>query len=164
MFVLGIDPGLTTTGYGIVTEQGGREAATAFGVIRTDPATPDADRLVELHNDVQALIAEHRPRLAAIEQVFVNRNRHTAVSVARASGVILLALAEAGLAVAEYTPSGVKMALTGSGTADKEQMQKVVAMRLGLAGPPAPADAADALAVALCHLQHRGAIRAGVMG
>lgn len=163
MFVLGIDPGLTTTGYGIVEADRGRETAAAFGVIRTDPAATDADRLRELHDDLKGLVAEHRPTLAAIEQVFLNRNRHTAVAVARASGVILLALAEQGLAVAEYTPSGVKMALTGSGSAEKEQMQKVVAMRLGLESPPAPPDAADALAVALCHLQHQGAIRAGAI-
>lgn len=163
MFVLGIDPGLTTTGYGIIEEHAGREGVVAHGVIRTDPAAADADRLRELHEDVQTLVAEHRPGLAAIEQVFVNRNRRTAVAVARASGVILLALAEQGLAVAEYTPSAVKMALTGSGSADKQQMQKVVAMRLGLEQTPQPPDAADALAVALCHLQHRGAIRAGAL-
>jgi crossover junction endodeoxyribonuclease RuvC len=91
---------------------------------------------------------------AAIEQVFVNKNRQTAMAVARASGVALLVLGEAGIEVGEYSPSAVKMALTGSGTADKTQMQRVIAMRLGLRTPPDPADAADALAVALCHVQH----------
>ncbi len=154
MFVLGIDPGLTTTGYGIVASQAGTERPIAAGVIRTDPSAPVPVRLREVYRDLVELIAEHRPEAAAIEQVFVNANRMTAISVARASGVALLALAEAGLEPGEYTPSGVKMALTGSGDATKYQVQRVVAMRLGLPKPPSPADAADALAVALCHVQH----------
>ena len=152
MFVLGIDPGLTTTGYGIVAP-GARPEAVAAGVIRTDKSLPFGDRLLELHRDLTAVIEQYRPATAAIEQVFVNRNLQTATSVARASGVALLAIAEAGLSVTEYTPSAVKMALTGYGAADKRQVQEVVAMRLRLDEPPRPADAADALAVALCHVQ-----------
>ena len=152
MFVLGIDPGLSTTGYGIVAA-GPRPVAVAVGVIRTDKDLRIADRLVELHRDLSAVITEYRPAAAAIEQVFVNRNLQTATSVARASGVAMLAMAEAGLVVTEYTPSAVKMALTGFGGADKRQVQQVIAMRLGLDTPPQPADAADALAVALCHVQ-----------
>jgi crossover junction endodeoxyribonuclease RuvC len=159
MFVLGVDPGLTTTGYGIIASSGSSERAIAAGVIRTEPDQPLSIRLEELAGDLRDVVAEHRPSTAAIEQVFVNNNRQTAMSVARASGVVLLVLAEAGVAVAEYTPSAVKMALTGSGSADKTQMQRVIAMRLGLDTPPEPADAADALAVALCHVQH-GAVRA----
>jgi crossover junction endodeoxyribonuclease RuvC len=154
MFVLGIDPGLTATGYGVVEVVGGVERAVAAGVVRTNRDLPTAERLVELAADLRDLVAEYRPATAAIEQVFVNRNTATAMSVGRASGVAILVLAEAGVAVGEYTPSGVKMALTGSGSADKQQMQRVVAMRLALPEPPQPADAADALAVALCHLQH----------
>ncbi len=152
MFVLGIDPGLSTTGYGIVSVAA-RPQAVAAGVIRTDPALRLADRLLELHRDLVAVIDEYRPATAAIEQVFVNRNLQTATSVARASGVALLALASAGLQVTEYTPSAIKMALTGFGAADKKQVQQVVAMRLGLEVAPSPADAADALAIALCHVQ-----------
>lgn len=152
MFVLGIDPGLSTTGYGIVTA-GSRPKAVAAGVIRTDPGLRLADRLVELHRDLAAVIADFEPSTAAIEQVFVNRNLQTATAVARASGVALLAMASAGLQVTEYTPSAIKMALTGYGAADKRQVQQVVAMRLGLDSPPSPADAADALAIALCHVQ-----------
>lgn len=159
MFVLGIDPGLTRTGYGVIASSGSSERAVAAGVISTEPSLPVTRRLAELATDLREVVAEHQPATAAIEQVFVNNNRRTAISVARASGVALLVLAEAGVEVAEYTPSAVKMALTGSGTADKEQMQRVIAMRLGLAAAPAPADAADALAVALCHVQH-GASRA----
>ena len=155
MFVLGIDPGLTRTGYGIIDASGSTEKAVVAGVIRTDPAQALGERYVELARDLREIVAEYEPEAAAIEQVFVNNNRQTAMSVARASGVALLVLSEARLETAEYTPSAVKMALTGSGTADKQQMQRVVAMRLGLSRAPAPADAADALAVALCHVQHR---------
>ncbi len=126
----------------------------AAGVIRTEPSQPMTRRLVELARDLREVVAEHEPMAAAIEQVFVNKNRQTAMAVARASGVALLVLGEAGIEVGEYSPSAVKMALTGSGTADKTQMQRVIAMRLGLRTPPDPADAADALAVALCHVQH----------
>jgi crossover junction endodeoxyribonuclease RuvC len=156
MFVLGIDPGLTRTGYGIVAERRGRLDAIAAGVIRTDREQPIGARLAELHRDLAGLIAEHRPEAVAIEEVFVNRNRRTAMSVARASGVALLVAAQAGLEVAEYSPSAVKMALAGYGGAEKEQVQRVVAMRLGLGTVPSPPDAADALAVAMCHLQTSG--------
>lgn len=159
MFVLGIDPGLTRTGYGVIASSGASERAVAAGVIYTEPGEPMTQRLAELARDLREVVAEHQPAAAAIEQVFLNNNRQTAMAVARASGVALLVLAEAGVDVAEYTPSAVKMALTGSGTADKVQMQRVIAMRLGLTTPPDPADAADALAVALCHVQH-GATRA----
>ena len=153
MFVLGIDPGLTTTGYGVIEASGGSMRVAAVGVIRTDRHASVADRLVELHTDLGAVIAEYGPDEAAMEEVFVNRNLHTATSVARASGVALYTLASAGLRVREYSPTAVKMALTGYGAADKAQVGKVVAMRLGLPAVPSPADAADALAVAMCHLQ-----------
>jgi len=150
MFVLGIDPGLTTTGYGLVTT--GPQVVIS-GVIRTIPKTPVALRLLELHRDLADLVAEHRPTVVAIEQVFSNRNLQTVANVGRAAGVAMLVAAQAGLPVHEYTPSSVKRAVAGYGNAPKEQIQKMVAQRLGLAEPPRPADAADALAVALCHLQ-----------
>ncbi len=154
MFVLGIDPGLSTLGYGIIEAKGHNVRAVAAGVVRTDPGLSIGTRLEELYNDLDELVAEHRPDEAAIEQVFVNRNLQTATAVGRASGVILLVLAQHKLSVAEYTPSAIKRALTGYGNADKTQMKKVVAMRLGLDQIPSPADAADALAIALCHLQN----------
>lgn len=154
MFVLGIDPGLTRTGYGIIEKSGATEKAVVAGVIRTEPSQPLGQRFVELAQDLREIVEEYAPTAAAIEQVFVNNNRQTAMSVARASGIALLILSEAGLETAEYTPSAVKMALTGSGVADKQQMQRVVAMRLGLASDSTQADAADALAIALCHTQH----------
>ena len=153
MFVLGIDPGLSTLGYGLVEARGHTLSAHAAGVIRTDPAASVAVRLAELYRDIDALLGEYRPDQAAIEQVFVNRNLQTATSVGRASGVVLLALAQHDIEVAEYSPSAVKRALSGYGNADKTQMKKVVAMRLGLTEVPSPADAADALAIALCHIQ-----------
>ena len=153
MFVLGIDPGLSTLGYGLVDAGGHEVRAVAAGVIRTDQSAGVGDRLAELHRDLDALLRQYQPDEAAIEQVFVNRNLQTATTVGRASGVVLLTLAQHGIEVAEYSPSAVKRALTGYGNADKTQMKKVVAMRLGLAEAPTPADAADALAIALCHIQ-----------
>jgi len=156
MFVLGIDPGLTRTGYGIVEKSRRGLTAVAVGVIHTDRDSRLADRLLELHRDLTAITEEYQIDTAAIEQVFVNRNRMTATSVGRASGVALLAMAQAGISVVEYTPSAVKMALTGYGAADKSQVQRVVQMRLGLDEIPRPADAADALAIAVCHVQASG--------
>lgn len=153
MFVVGIDPGLTTTGYGAVRRIGGRVEAVSVGVIRTDPALAAGRRLSELYRDVSGLLEELAVEALAIERVFQNRNRSTAIGVGRASGVIMLAAAQRGLAVHEYTPTSVKAAVAGDGSADKGQIQRMVARRLGLGSLPAPADAADALAVALCHLQ-----------
>lgn len=150
MFVLGIDPGLTTTGFGLVS-QGPR--LVRAGVIRTKPEFPVAERLLELYQDLTELIAEHRPTVVAIEQVFSNRNLQTVANVGRAAGVAMLAAAREGLPVFEYTPSSVKRAVAGYGNAPKDQVQKMVAQRLGLTDLPRPADAADALAVALCHWQ-----------
>lgn len=152
MFVLGIDPGLTLTGYGLV-RKGRTLEAIAAGVIRTDPSGTIAERLLELHRNLQALIVEHRPTVMAIEQMFTNQNRQTAISVGRAAGVAILAAGQAGMQVFEYVPTLVKSAVTGDGGADKRAVQAMVARRLNLASAPAQADAADALAVAICHLQ-----------
>jgi len=153
MFVLGIDPGLSTTGYGIVEVAGVSMSAITAGVVRTSPGDPIAHRLRELAEDLEAVIAEFEPVEAAIEEVFVNRNLQTATSVGRASGVAILLVARAGIPIAEYTPSAVKLAVTGNGSADKRQVQAMVARRLGLDSAPKPADAADALAIAICHAQ-----------
>ncbi|GMQ97540.1 MAG: crossover junction endodeoxyribonuclease RuvC [Acidimicrobiia bacterium] len=154
MFVLGIDPGLTRTGYGIIESAAGRTTAVTAGVIRTDPDRSVAERLVELEHDISGVLDDHPIDAAAIEQVFVNRNRGTAMAVARASGVIMATIAERGITVAEYSPSQMKLTITGSGSADKTQVAAVVAMRLGLAGVGGPADVADALGIAMCYLQH----------
>jgi len=151
MFVLGIDPGLAATGYGVIDNTTSKPRAVAAGVLRTEADAPIAERLVELYADLSAVITEYSPSVAAVEQVFTNRNLKTSIAVGRASGVALLTAARAGLTVYEYTPSAIKAAVTGFGEAPKDQMMKVIEMRLGVT--PTSADAADALAVALCHIQ-----------
>jgi crossover junction endodeoxyribonuclease RuvC len=163
MFVLGIDPGLSRTGYGVIEATGTTFRAVAAGVISTAPGIAVASRLRELSEDLAGVVAEYGPDQVAIEEIFVNRNLQTATSVGRASGVAMLAAANAGLEVFEYSPSAVKMGVAGYGDATKDQVQAMVARRLGLAEAPTPADAADALAVALCHLQSSG-LRAAVDG
>jgi crossover junction endodeoxyribonuclease RuvC len=153
MFVLGVDPGLAVCGYAVVEKVTGGERAITAGVVRTDSDQAVATRLAELHADLSGIVGEHRPDVMAIEQVFTNRNLMTAISVGRASGVALLVAAQAGIPVYEYTPSAVKAAVAGYGKATKDQIRYIVTSRLKLKSRPEPADAADALAIALCHLQ-----------
>jgi crossover junction endodeoxyribonuclease RuvC len=162
MFVLGIDPGLTRTGYGIIESSAGSAKAVTAGVIRTEPSATTAQRLAELQEDIEGVLDEYPIDAAAIEQVFINANRGTAMAVARASGVVMATIAGRGITIAEYTPSQMKLTITGSGSADKDQIGAVVAMRLGLSAVDGPADVADALGVALCHLQHSGRDAVGV--
>ncbi len=153
--VLGIDPGTATTGYGVVTRHpDGELELQACGVIRTAPDQPMPLRLRELFLDLRRLIQEFRPRELAIEELFFGRNVTTALSVGQARGVALLAAALDDLPVFEYTPAVVKQTLTGYGRADKLQVQHMVQAVLDLAEPPQPDDAADGVAIALCHLQH----------
>ncbi len=159
MFVLGIDPGLTRTGYGVIESVAGKERAVAAGVIRTDPAVTPSFRLLELRHDIEGVLDDYEIDAAAIEQVFVNRNRGTAIAVARASGVVMSTIADRGVDVAEYSPSKMKMTITGAGDADKQQIEAVLRMRLGFGSIQGPADVADALGIALCHIQHLGSLR-----
>jgi crossover junction endodeoxyribonuclease RuvC len=152
MRVLGIDPGVATTGYGVVEEINGDAQPVAFGVIRTPADETLPLRLQAIYRAVRELAAAWQPDTAAVEELFFSRNARTAMSVGQARGVTLLALADAGLSVAEYTPLSIKQAVTGYGSADKAQMQEMVRLLLGLAETPSPDDAADALAVAICHL------------
>jgi crossover junction endodeoxyribonuclease RuvC len=152
MRVLGIDPGTAITGYGVVEEETGNVRALTFGAIRTPSDRPLAVRLQLIYRGVRQLTREWQPNVAAVEELFFGSNVRTALSVGQARGVVLLALADAGLEVIEYTPLVVKQAITGYGGADKAQMQEMVRLLLGLAEPPYPDDAADALAVAICHL------------
>jgi crossover junction endodeoxyribonuclease RuvC len=152
MFVMGIDPGLSATGYGLV-EGGHPPVARLAGVIRTDPGATMAKRLQELFDGLSQVLAEARPDAVALQTVFNNQNLQTAISVGRASGIALLAAARAGVPVSEYAPTAVKSAVTGDGSANKSQIQQMVARLLSLTEPPRPADAADALAIALCHLR-----------
>lgn len=152
MLVLGVDPGLATTGYGLVLEAGGELQAIDYGVVTTSAKRPLPERLQQLYRELSALIQRHCPDEGAIEELFFSRNVRTAMSVGQARGVALLALADANLRVTEYTPLTVKQAISGFGGADKSQMQAMVKMLLKLESPPRPDDAADALAVAICHL------------
>jgi crossover junction endodeoxyribonuclease RuvC len=152
VLVLGIDPGIAITGYGFV--QPGRQGsgkAIAYGCIRTPARTPLADRLVLLYQQLTELIEEHRPDVLAIEQLFFNRNTTTAFTVAQARGVVVLAAAQQGVRVVEYTPLQVKQAVVGYGRAEKQQVQHMVKALLNLASVPKPDDVADALAIAICH-------------
>jgi crossover junction endodeoxyribonuclease RuvC len=153
---LGIDPGTATTGYGFVRQLPGGEGAyrvLAYGVVETVPEEPMPRRLLLLYRALGRLIAEHRPAEAAVERLFFGRNTTTAISVGQARGVVLLAMAEAGVPVAEYTPAEVKQALAGFGRAQKAQMQRMTQALLDLPQMPHPDDAADALAIAICHLR-----------
>jgi crossover junction endodeoxyribonuclease RuvC len=150
--VLGIDPGLTRCGIGVVDVQPDRRAAlVTVTVIRTPPSMPLEERLLAVGNGIEALLDEHRPAAVAIERVFAQQNLHTVMGVAQVSGVALHAAAKRKLPVALHTPTEVKAAITGYGSADKKQVQAMVARILGLAEVPKPADAADALAIAICH-------------
>lgn len=152
MRVLGVDPGTATTGYGLVEEDAEGLRALAFGVISTPPEQALPQRLQTIYRELVALARQWQPEAAAVEELFFSSNARTAMSVGQARGVALLALADAGLEVAEYSPLAVKQALTGYGKADKRQMQEMTRLLLGLAEIPRPDDAADALAVAVCHL------------
>jgi crossover junction endodeoxyribonuclease RuvC len=152
MFVLGIDPGLSRCGYGVVTRRGGSMVAVAGGVISTEPTMPLPDRLCTLSHELRALVAEFRPEAVVVERVFFQVNARTAMATAQAAGVALVAAAESGCHVAQYTSNEVKQALVGYGSATKDQVQRMVASVLGLAEPPRPPDVADALALAACHL------------
>lgn len=152
MRALGLDPGLATTGWGVVEEESGRLTLADFGVVTTAPGQPLASRLQDLYRELTALIALQQPDVAAVEELFFSRNARTALIVGQARGVALLALADAGLAVHEYTPLQVKQAVVGYGQATKHQVQQMVRMLLELPEVPKPHDAADAVAVAICHL------------
>ncbi|MFL5793844.1 MAG: crossover junction endodeoxyribonuclease RuvC [Actinomycetota bacterium] len=155
MRVLGVDPGLGRCGWAVLERRGGRVAALGYGTIHTD-GDEVAPRLAELATRLRQVLAAHRPEALAIERLFFNANVRTAMTVGQASGVVLLLAAEHGLEASAYTPPQVKQAVTGSGSAPKEQVGYMVKALLGLAAVPTPADTADALAVALCHLNHAG--------
>ncbi|MBW4706038.1 crossover junction endodeoxyribonuclease RuvC [Micromonospora matsumotoense] len=157
MRVLGVDPGLTRCGVGVVEGVPGRPCSlVAYYVVYTDPADDLSLRLLHLDRSLTDLVAEHRPDAVAVERVFSQHNVRTVMGTAQASGIAVLAGARAGLPVQTYTPSEVKAAVTGSGQADKKQMTAMVTRLLRLAEPPKPADAADALALAICHVWRGG--------
>ncbi len=158
MFVLGIDPGLSRCGYGCV-EHGRKPRAVAAGVIRTDPGVERPLRLAEIQREIRALIGELKPEVVAIERVLFQQNATTAMSVGMVSGIVMVEAVSAGCAVVEYSPNEVKLAVAGWGGADKDEVGRMVQTLLGLPKRLKPADVADAVAVALCHLAHIGSRR-----
>jgi crossover junction endodeoxyribonuclease RuvC len=154
MIILGVDPGTATMGYGILEKSGNRFRALAYGALETPKTMPAHERLRELYRGVCALCESYQPDALATEQLLFQTNRRTAIAVARAAGVALLAAAEQGIEWREYTPLQVKQAVTGYGGADKKQVQTMVQRLLGLETLPKPDDAADALAIAICHAHH----------
>ncbi len=153
MITLGIDPGTAITGYGIIKEdQDGCLTVLGYGVIRTSADYPQAERLAQLYHKISDIILLHQPENGAVEKLFFERNVRTALHVGQARGVALLAMAEAHLQIGEYTPLEIKQAVAGYGGADKNQVQQMVRTILALEAVPHPDDAADALAVAICHI------------
>ena len=152
MLVLGIDPGTAITGYGLVREDEQGLTLVDYGVITTPAGQPLPERLQAIYQGLAAVVREFQPQQAAVEELFFSRNARTALSVGHARGVTLLALADAGLVIHEYKPLEIKQAITGYGGADKQQVQEMVRLLLNLDHVPQPDDAADAVAVAVCHL------------
>jgi crossover junction endodeoxyribonuclease RuvC len=156
--VLGLDPGLRTTGWGLIQAEGNRLSHIANGQLRTETSAPLAERLADLCHQLEALIAEHAPETAAVEEVFVNKNPQSTLKLGQARGVALMCAAKAGMPVGEYSPTLVKKAVVGTGGAEKAQVHAMVSRLLPgakIAGP----DAADALAVAITHAHHLASAR-----
>jgi len=152
MLVLGIDPGTAITGYGLVKGEDDDLTLVAYGAITTSSDWPLPERLQRIHRELTAVIEDRQPTAVAVEELFFSKNVRTALSVGQARGVALLAAANAGLPIHEYTPLQVKQAIVGYGRATKDQVQQMVKMLLGLDSVPQPDDAADAIAVAICHI------------
>lgn len=157
MCILGIDPGTATTGYGVIKETRTGVESLEYGIISTSPEESMEKRLLKIYREIKKLLILHRPDSCAVEKLFFRRNVTTAISVGQARGVVLLALAEENVSLAEYTPNEIKQAVAGYGAAGKRQIQIMVQNILNLKEMPKPDDAADALAIAICHL-HSGRI------
>jgi len=151
MIILGVDPGTARTGYGIIEAKGNRIKTIKYGIIETSKDTPPAERLEFIHKDILRVIKRYKPGVMAIEKLFFSKNAKTAMSVGEARGVILLAAMLQNVEIYEYTPPQVKMALTGYGRAEKNQIGQMVKLLLKLKEVPRPDDVADALAICVCH-------------
>ena len=154
MIILGIDPGTATTGFGIIRVVGNSIKPVDYGIISTPAGVPMEQRLMMIYEQMNQIIEKWQPEQAAIEELFFNKNITTGITVGQARGVLLLSCAQKGLAVHEYTPLEVKQALVGNGRAEKKQVQFMVKTFLGLREVPKPDDAADALAIAICHTHY----------
>ncbi len=151
MIILGIDPGIAIVGYGVIEHTGNRYRTIAYDSLLTPAHTPDSERLKTIYTGLRQIIYDYKPEVCAIEKLYYNNNAKTVIQVAQGRGVAMLAAANEGLKVYEYTPLQIKQSLTGYGKADKKQMQQMTKMILGLDKVPKPDDTADALAVAICH-------------
>ncbi len=162
MIILGIDPGFAIVGYGALESVRGKNRVLTYGAITTPAHTDMEKRLSEIFHDLNKLLDMLRPDAVAIEELFFNTNTTTAINVAQARGVILLACAERGIPIREYTPLQVKQAVVGYGRAEKKQVMEMTKTMLGLEKIPRPDDAADALALALCHAANAGSLLSGL--
>jgi crossover junction endodeoxyribonuclease RuvC len=160
--VFGIDPGSARTGYGCVETDGTRHRLVVCGAIATPPRAPFPEKLRAIHGRLVTLLAECRPDAVAVESLFYSSNVRTALKLGHARGVAVLAAVEGGFPLAEYTPAEIKRAVVGYGRAEKAQVQEMVRLLLGLKTAPSPSDAADALAVAICHVHNLGPTAAAV--
>ncbi|GJM83146.1 crossover junction endodeoxyribonuclease RuvC [Paenibacillus timonensis] len=151
MRILGIDPGIAIVGFGFIDKQGSKVTPVQYGCIQTEAHTPEEERLMHVYEAMIQLIDKYKPDAVAFEKLFFNRNVTTAMSVSQARGVLVLAAAQKGLPIAEYTPMQVKQAIVGYGKAEKRQVQEMTRMFLKLQAIPKPDDVADALSVAICH-------------
>lgn len=151
MIIMGIDPGFAITGYGIVKYEGNRFTPIDYGAITTESSMELPKRLLHLHNSLEVLIKNYKPDAIAIEELFFNKNIKTALTVGHGRGVAVLAAAQSGVEVFEYTPLQVKQSIVGYGRAEKAQVQQMIKIILNLQAIPKPDDTADALAIAVCH-------------
>lgn len=151
MIIIGIDPGYAIVGVGVVEHVGNKFRTIDYGAITTPAGMPTTERLNRIFHEMVAYIEKYKPDAVAIEELFFNSNQKTAITVAQARGALLVAATSSGVPVFEYTPLQVKQSVTGYGRADKAQIQQMVKMMLGLSQIPKPDDAADALAIAICH-------------
>ena len=154
MRILGLDPGTATTGYGIIDVYDGEMSVVTWGVIKTTPDDEMAQRLLQIHTELRALLMEYKPDTAGVEELFFGRNATTAITVGQARGVLLLCLAQTSIPFGEYSPPKIKNAVAGYGNANKAQMQLMVRHLLDLEETPRPDDAADGLAIAITHYHH----------
>jgi crossover junction endodeoxyribonuclease RuvC len=155
MLVLGLDPGTATTGYGLVEYVRGREKMISYGTIKTSAGMAMELRLLKIFRELNDILDKYHPDAVAIEELFHHKNAKTVITVAQSRGVLLMAVAQRGLELAEYTPLQVKQAVCGYGNAEKKQVQMMVQNILKMKETPKPDDAADALAIAICHLHSR---------
>lgn len=162
MRIIGIDPGYAIVGYGIVDYNSNHFSVVDFGAVTTKAHTPFADRLSAIYDGLTQLITTYKPDAMSIEKLFFNTNTTTAIDVAQARGVIVLAAAQGGLDIAEYTPLQVKQSVVGYGRAEKKQVQEMTRLMLNLKSVPKPDDTADALALAICYAHSAGSILGGI--